>query len=486
MSQSPPNQTISPKEAKHLLWRKGILHWKLDPNQKSIYDYLKNSTRKIDVVLASRQQGKSTLLCAYAVEFCLQNPESMVKMIAPQVKMIRQILRPIMREILRDCPKDLEPKYSLNDHTFRFPNGSEILIAGTDNGNADSLRGTKSHLCIIDEAGFCDDLDHIIKSILIPTTTATKGRIILSSTPPRSNDHEFCRFWDKAEEEGFLIKRTIYDNPRLTEEDIEMLADAVGGKDSVGWKREYLCQKIVSEDDAVVPEFKAELEERVVKVWPRPSHYDIYAAMDIGFNDFTVVLFAYYDFKNAKLIIEDELVVNGRKLLSDTFAADVIKKESDIWKNPVTGESRKPFLRVSDNNNLIFLNDLQIKHGLTFLTVDKRDSEAALNMMRVYIKNEKVIINPRCKVLISHLKTAIWNKSRSSYQRGADGSHADAIDALKYLCKSVNFNKNPYPIGHQFEKHSEIFFNPTATLDKTFNEQLKRMFQVRKSTRINK
>lgn len=478
MSQSLPNQP-SPKEAKNLLWRKGILHWKLDPNQKSIYDALKKSDRFIDVVLAGRRTGKSTLLCIYAVEFCLQNPESMVKMVAPQVKMIRQILRPIMRDILRDCPEELEPKYSLNDHTFKFPNGSEILIAGTDNGNADSLRGTSSHLCIVDEAGFCDDLKNLINSILLPTTLTTNGRIILSSTPPQTNDHEFCYFWNKAEEEGSLIMRTIYDNPRLTEKQISNMAEAMGGVNSVAWKREYMCQRIVSEDDAVVPEFTPELEANIVQAWPRPSHYDIYASMDIGFNDYTVVLFAYYDFLNHKLVIEDELVVNGRKLLSDTFSQDIIKKEAQLWTSVATGQVRKPHMRVSDNNNLIFLNDLQIKHGLTFLTVDKRDSEAALNNMRVLLKSERIIINPRCKVLITHLKTAIWNKSRSSYQRGADGSHADALDALKYLCKSVNFQKNPYPPGFELGKKSELFFSPDSEAKKDYQEQLKRMFQVK-------
>ena len=426
------------------------------------------------------------MLCTIAVEYCLKNPNSMVKMIAPEVKMIRQILRPIMREILQDCPPELEPKYKENEHRFKFDNGSEIQIAGTDNGNAESLRGTKAHLCIIDEAGFCNDLDYIIKSIIIPTTTTTKGRIILSSTPPKTNDHEFVKFWEKAETEGYLIKRTIYDNPRLTPEDIEVLAEAVGGKHSIGFRREYLCEKIVSEDDAVVPEFTPEMEEEVIKVWPRASHYDAYSAMDIGFNDLTVVLFAYYDFKNAKLIIEDELVENGKKLVSDDFAKRIREKEQNNWKNPITGESKDPYMRVSDNNNLIFLNDLQVKHNLTFITIDKKESEAALNNMRRLVKNGQIIINPRCKVLISHLKNAIWNRSRTSYQRSQDNGHYDAVDSLKYLCRAVNFNKNPYPAGYQYEKFDDIFFNEKNIDPNDLQAKLKDMFQIKKTRRINK
>lgn len=492
MSQSQPPQktTISPKEAKKALWKKGNVSWKLDANQKTIYEALTNSTRKIDVVLASRQQGKSFMLSVMAIEYCLKNPNSMVKMIAPQVSMIKRIIRPVMREILIDCPEELQPKQANNEHIIRFQNGSEIQLAGTDGGNADSIRGTKAHLCIVDEAGFCDDLDYIIKSILIPTTTTTKGRIILSSTPPKNNDHEFCKFWQKAEEDGVLIKRTIYDNPRLTEEDIEILAEAVGGKTSIGFRREYLCQKLTSADAAVVPEFTEELEEKIVKVWPRPAYYDAYAAMDIGVTDLTVVLFAYYDYRNAKIIIEDELVENGKTLLADKFGEAIQEKESKLWVNPMTGEPKTPFIRISDNNNPQFLNQIYNSCGVLFLPTAKLEAEAALNQMRQLIRSERVIINPRCKVLISHLKNAIWNKSRTSYVRSRDtesnAGHFDAVDSLKYLCRNINFNKDPYPASYQVQSKGDIFFSDSPVTTDKFGLALIDMFKVKKPKKLNK
>jgi len=321
---------------------------------------------------------------------------------------------------------------------------------------------------------------------LIPTTTTTKGRIILSSTPPKTNDHEFVKFWEKAEMDGSLIKRTIYDNPRLSQEEIEDLAEAVGGKHSVGWRREYLCEKIVSEDDAVVPEFTTELAEKIVQIWQRPAYYDAYAAMDIGFRDLTVVLFAYYDFKNAKLIIEDELVENGRSLLADRFGDLIVKKEKELWVHPITREPQLPYLRISDNNNLQFLNELQNKCNLNFLPTHKLDAEAALNNMRMMLKNQKIIINPRCKVLISHLKNAIWNRARNSYIRSQDNGHYDAIDSLKYLCKNVNFNKNPYPDSYKFDSKDDIFFSETSKKHDKFSQSLIDMFKAKKPKRFNK
>jgi hypothetical protein len=472
---------IDGRSAKAILWKKGILNsWKLDENQKTIYNFFKSNDKKITVLACSRQMGKSFMLCTMALEECLSAPNRVVKIIAPEVKMVKTILRPIMRELLMDCPEDLQPKLRPNEHIYRFANGSEIQMAGTDNGNAENIRGTKAHLCIVDEAGFCSDLDYIVKSILLPTTTTTKGRIILSSTPAKTNDHEFIKFWQKAELDSAFIKRTIFDNPRLTKEDIDQLAEAMGGYDSVGFRREYLCELITSEEDAVIPEFNNKTEADIVREWPRPPYYDAYASMDIGFKDLTVILFAYYDFKNGKLVIEDELVVNGKRLLTDQLAEDIQKTEDRLWINPMTGESKTPYLRVSDNNNLILLNDLQSKHGLTFLPIQKDNTDAAINNMRMMIKQRKIIINPRCRTLIFHLKNAIWNKSRTSFVRSQDSGHYDAIDSLKYLCRGFQPGKNPYPDNYQGSKTDDIFFEKQKNTS-DLAKQFQKMFTIKRN-----
>lgn len=481
MSQSSnetPILAVTPKEAKAKLWKLGNLSWKLDSNQIQIRDMIIKAEKKISVLVCSRQIGKTYAICTIAIEECMSKPNRLVKIIAPEVKMIKQILQPKMREIFLDCPKDLVAKYKGDEHKYVFPNGSEIQLAGTDNGHAESIRGTVAHLCIIDEAGFCNDLDYIIKSILIPTTTTTKGKIILSSTPPKTNDHPFMGFWAQAEINNTLFKRTIYDNPRLTPKDIEELAEAVGGTDSIDFRREYLCEKLISAEDAIVPEFNETLEQEIVKEWTRPAFYDVYASMDIGFRDLTVVLLAYYDFRAGKLIIEDELVIPGSKFLTKSFAEELRVKEKALWTHPISGETKEPYLRVSDNNNLILLNDLSVNEKIHFTPIQKDNSDAALNHMRMMLKQRKIIINPRCKTLVFHLKNGIWNKQRSSYMRSQDAGHFDAIDSLKYLCRGLQPNKNPYPAHYQFESTKDLFF-PTKPMDsKDLSAQIKTMFTI--------
>ena len=438
-----PNQKITKAKAVDALWRKGILHWKLDANQIEMHKLVQENPSKIIVIGSSRQLGKSRFLVVSAVEFCLKNPKSVVIFIAPTIKDVKAITRSHMTEVLDDCPDDLRPAYKSQDNLWKFKNDSEIQFYGTENGNADSARGRRANLCLIDEAGFCTDLDYTVKSILLPTTTTTGGKIVMASTPPKSLDHPFIDFMRKAQYTDSYIKRTIYDNPRLTEDMIKDLADASGGFESVDFRREYLVELITSEDDAIIPEFAKNKADIVVEV-EKPNYFTPYVAMDIGGRDLTVVLLAYFDFQLSKVIILDEIVIDRKDMVTDYLAYTLKNKEIEHFSDPLNGELIKP-TRVSDNNNVIFLNDLSFKHNLMFVPTMKDDFDAALNNVRLLIKSKKVLINPRCKVLINHLETGIWNKNKTSFMRSSDKGHFDAISALIYLLRNVNFQKNPFP-----------------------------------------
>jgi hypothetical protein len=487
------------KEARARLWEQGILQWKLGITQKKIYDFYNNSTDKTIVVNASRRLGKSYYLTVMAIEQCLKHPKSIVKMLQPEVKMVRTNIRPIMNEILEDCPESLRPTFKTQDNMYVFPNGSEIHLAGTDNGNYEKIRGGQCHLAIVDEAGFCSDLDQIIKFILIPTTLLTGGKIILSSTTPPNPDHEFVKAMEQAALENRLIRKTIFDaesddrgtaTPRITD---KVIADIVksypGGVDNEAFRTEFMCEVIYNSKDAVVPEFTEDVQKDCIVNWPRPVFYDRYTTMDIGFEDLTVLLYGYWDFDNGVLVIEDETVINGPEMTTSKLADLITKKENSLWTNHLSGEFQPPYLRVSDNN-LILINDLQKDYGLTFMPTDKHNKDAFINQMRNMIQARQIIISPKCKTLISHLKSATWDKSRKSYKRSPDNGHYDAVDALAYLVRNIDQSRNPYPRGYKYSKlgtPGNVFINPNAKDQQTQSyEKLSKMFERKSSFKLKK
>lgn len=481
-------------EARYMLWRKGNLEWKLDNTQRELYNFILNGTGKTFVINAGRRIGKSWLLTIIAIEQCIKKPKSIIKFLQPEQKMIRTNLRPIMDEIIVDCPPELLPEFKTQDNIYRFPNGSEIQLAGTDGGNAEKIRGGNADFCFIDEAAFVKtELPYLVRSILVPTTMLTRGKIILSSTSPKEENNDFGRYMEKAEKDGKLIRKDIFQaynenknskNCRITEEIIqEIINEYPEGINDPEFKRECMNITPKNSDLSVVPEFNDELEKEIcIDSWPRPAFYDSYTSMDIGFKDLTVVLFAYYDFDNAVTVIEDEIVLNGHKMTTNNLAEQIRLKEIELWTDKLTNEFKKPYLRVSDNN-LIVINDLQQLHGLTFLPTQKDNKELQVNKLRMEVGGFQVYINKRCKTLITHLKYAQWSKNRDEFKRSSDNGHYDAIDALCYLIRNIDKNKNPYPKGFR-RKHTgptdSLFVSPYNGLNETkMAQQFKKMFKIR-------
>lgn len=472
---------ISPQQAREILWRKGDLKYLLDDNQRVLHSLYKDSKEKVNVWLLSRGSGKSYCLVVIAIEECLKHPNSLVKFTCDKQRNARQIIQPLFRKVIEDCPKDIKPEYNVSESCFKFANGSAIQLAGLDNGNAESIRGGSARLCIVDEAGSrgLTDLKYIVRSILIPAVTRTKeidGKVLLASTPPLKASHPFVHFIKRAEYQRNLVIRDIYTNPRMTQSMIDKLIDECGGEDSPDFRREYLCEIINSVDSSVIPEFSKGLQEKVVKEHKRPPFFDSYVSMDLGIKDFTVVLFAYYDFKANKVIIEDEYVHHGEKFHTGVLAENIKLKEQEHFCDPLSGEVIPPYKRVSDNN-LFVINDLYHIHGLSFQPTRKDEKIAAINNLRILLAEEGIIIHPRCETLIRHLKDATWAKNAKTYDRSdGDKSHYDAVDALSYLIRNIDFQRNPYPPAYQM---ANMFYMKNQKHENPSVDTVKKLLNIR-------
>lgn len=477
------NSETSKKALVKEAWRRAELSWKLDAVQKELYSAFYTNKHKINTWLLSRRQGKTYTLCILALEQCLRKPNSIVKFVAPTQKQIKTVVRPIFRQILQDCPEEISPEFRPSDNIYYFPNGSEIQLAGSDGGHADNLRGTDSDLFFIDEAGTCSDLDNIIKSILLPTTLITKGRGILASTPPKLSEHDFLSYIEEAQSKGSLIKKTINDNPRITEQQKLDLIEELGGIDSEETRRELFCEIIKNARTSVIPEFDEKKEKKLVKDWPKPPFFDAYESMDVGGKDWTAVLYAYYDFRANKLIIEDETVLDFQQegIHTKKLVEEINKKEKNLWTNPITLEYRKPYQRVSDTDYL-FINEISQQSKLLFkpeqwinFSLAKKDNlEAAVNNLRVLIASEKIIIHPRCVTLIRHLNNVKWNKNKDKFARSLDGSHYDTVAALIYMARHVDFRKNPYPAGYEVNMNG-LFVRDRESFEKRNNTDIDKL-----------
>lgn len=428
----------SDEELWNVLWTEGDLTLLLNSSQLNLYNLLQQELKGPFVLECSRRWGKSWFCTLFVVMRALKTPNTMHYYFAQSLDAVRDIVDPTMNEILETCPEHLRPVYKAQDHRWVFPNGSTIRLIGANNIEQNTKRGPTLTTVVVDEAGEIKDLDNLYGSIIRPALLGTFGRkrgvALMAGTPASRPGHSFELYCDAAEANGLYLRQTVEDCPHISAAEREAWkADvlAISGMDR--WMREAYCQRVVDRSALVVPEFLDSRDTCVTETVDPDPKLDLYTAGDLGYEDLTVFLFGYYDFLRDVDVVQDELV--ARRTNSDEIARMVYAKEQQLWGD------REPHLRAADGPK-ITLASLDYA-GRQFAMPPKQHKQANINQMRVRIANQKLEIDPRCKQLIAHLKSATWNPQRTSYQRNEVHGHYDAVDALNYFVASIDRQRMP-------------------------------------------
>ena len=404
------------------------------------------------VILSSRRIGKSFALVTLAIEAAMKRPNQYIKYASTTTDSVRGIVQPLFNQILQTCPEPLRPTFNMHMSKWIFPNGSEILLRGVDKDKGEGLRGQACDLGIVDEAGFVDCLSYLVSDILMPMIIEREGRLLFSSTPPKKAAHPFLFFIAEAERRRALSKRVLTDCPRFTPKKINTFIEEAGGKHSETCRREYFCQIIRDLSASVVPEFRDGTKDACIidEIPHKTYHPDTYVSLDPGFVDNTGILFGFWDFENANLIIQREYVGNGNN--TEEIASIITTTEAELW------HGFPPYKRVSDTD-LRLIEDLKILHKLKFIKTEKDNKEAQINQLRLMVKNKQIKIHSSCVNLISQLSWGqfkVTSTGRRDFQRTEEHGHLDLLDALLYLIRNLNKSRNPVP---------EDMFNQYTSMD---------------------
>lgn len=448
---------------KNEYWFRGNLDYKLKPIQKRLNKAYEETKSFLFVCLIARQTGKSYKWAKKAIEVCLKKPRARVNYGTAFQSDLEQFIIPIFDLLFEDAPLELRPKYDKVRAKFVFKhNGSEIKLVGLDK-HPDGLRGNALDLVVIDEAGFVSKLRYIFTSVILPMLRNRPHlRVVMSSTPPETPDHDFTEFVHEAAEEGKLFKATIDDDETCTEETKAILAKECGGKDSTTWRREFLCEFVTDEDLAIIPEWSDHFicESGKDQFF---AYYHRYTSIDLGVVDFTAPIYGYYDFRRAMLCIVGENCLKGPKMTTDQLAKMIKDDEARIWE--MTDAEGKPawnrksvYRRVSDNDNPLLINDLNHLHGIDFRATDKDELPAMVNDLRIRVKTGGLEVDPSCKMLIGCLKYGIYNqaKIKREFARSKVYGHYDHLASLIYLNRNLDERSNPIPVTfgiHQSTHH---------------------------------
>lgn len=461
----------------------------------------------------SRQRGKSFKWTVLAVVWCHCHPRQSVKYAAQLGKSVRRVIWPTIKALVADMPQEFrgggsEPvREDRTDHTWFFPNGSDLLAAGVNMDHEDDLRGSKAHIFIKDECGFYSDFPKV-ERVSQPQTFTTGGVSVYATTPPEDPSHPVREVREALKAKERYVHRTIYNHPRFTQEYIDtFLAKqaATRGENlaqfrrSTFYRREYLCLWVAEETRAVVPEWSGVADEEAPEAGTAgdallysedgfPEFFIPVESLDIGFvRDPSGYLFGYWDWDRACLCIHDELPPLRRKRtdeLAEEITAARVRWLPAARRAPYVGVEKHssgtywmPRLSVGDagGNGAEKLAELRKDHDVNFAHVEKTDLESMANGLRKLVGSGKLRVHTRCVHLIAQLSTGLWaDKGKTDLQR-TEAHHNDHLVALIYLVAMLPTvrNLNPFPAHWGVDLANTLVKEPRA---RTGGSVIKKVF----------
>lgn len=420
----------------------------------------RTSTRKPLVIEVARRFGKTSLVLLAMMALCIRNKGYTYHFLAPDQESASEIIGSVFPNLIATCPPKRRPTKKAKE--FVFPNGSRIKIGGMFNGG-DGLRGVSSHGSAIDEAGQIPQhnptscLMYCVASIVQPTLLTTKGWCVLLTTPPPEvGIHDYYKMKVSAETDGRFIRFTIFDNTSLTAEEIEEIRQECYTSDPSGgtWAREYLCQPKPDSRALIIPESTQEALANNIFAYPKAEHYELlhkYVAFDHGTVDLNACLFGYYDFLQAKLIVEKELMIPGGST-SKVIAAKIAEAKNGLWGKEAEveraiGDAISPQI-LTDINSDLGAHGIHFNPPLkTVLVTDQSGREGMVNGLINGLGGCQIVIDPSCVKLLETIRTATWTVSpktgKREFGRFENIGHADFLAALMYMWKHVYRNIDP-------------------------------------------
>jgi hypothetical protein len=462
------------RRARAQLWKLGCLDYKLHAGQLRIDEIYRQEKAKLFALCCARRLGKTYWDTDVSLETAIKIPKARVKYVSAFLTDLEEYAIPSFQKALADCPRPLIPQEIVTKKKWRFSNGSEIKLVGLDK-NPNGMRGNYADLVVFAEAGLIKRLAYLYSDVTLPMTMYRPwARVIMDGTPPETPDHDFKDFCERAEALESYVHMTIYENPLLTPAEIEEIHRECLNETT--WRREYLAEFVVDQERAIIPEWRDELCQDVPRD-PLFNFFRRYASMDLGVVDQTVAHWGYYEFPKARFVFEDEAMMQGPDMTTDRLGELLKGKESALWPDGMGGVL-PVYRRTSDNNNLLLINDLA-KYGLHWQPTDKELLHQMVNKLRIWVREGRVVVSPKCKLLRGCLKNGIWDEQRKKFNQSTTYGHYDALASAIYMIRNVDEHDNPIPANLGINP-SDYFIRP-GTFTPKVNQELKKL--IRRSGR---
>jgi phage FluMu gp28-like protein len=277
------------------------LGFKPAPYQAELLD---DPSKRI-VVVFPRQSGKTTTLSIRMIHFALRNRHTLSLIVSPGLRQSMIVMDHIQDQLTRMSQERQREQIKLMQRTvITCRNGSRIVALPCA---VNMLRGYAASEVLVDEAAFIRDDQTIFYNVLFPMLQATRGALIVSSTP-WGKDSVFYQFTqdsafkkhrttiDKVIEAGLATKEFVKEMERRTPRE--------------RFRREYLAEFVEDElayftQDLITQCIDSELSP-ITEDWTKDIQSEVgryFVGVDLGKHvDYSAIAIVRRDGETVKLV----------------------------------------------------------------------------------------------------------------------------------------------------------------------------------------
>ena len=383
-------------------------------------------THRFRVCCNGRRWGKTTLAIEEIKGKALYHSKRIVY-IAPTYQQARDIAWDVLKKEL--SPIILNINESRLELKVQTKDGKESIIFLRGWESIETLRGQQFDFMVIDEIASMRNFWSSWYEVLRATLTDNEGEVLFISTPKGFN-HFYDLFNKEAEDKDYKsFHFTSYENafPRcgcaepkpkcihLPPDELEKAKSEMPGD---AFAQEYMADFRKTEG-LVYKEFDRERHtttEEPIKV------VEYIAGVDFGFNHPAAIVHIKRDYDNVYWITNEWVRTKRTEIQIAEYAVSC--KFNRIYPDPENPSA----IQVMNDHSLPVMEVLKGKGSV----------QSGINKVRELFKQNRIIINKKCKNLILELETYSYDNdkvARGDEEYASENpikEHDDALDALRY------------------------------------------------------
>lgn len=442
----------------------------IDPDKGKVvielYRYQKEALRMLrdnryNILLTSRQLGKTTMLCIYALWVACFNGDQNIMIVANKESTAIEIFRRV-RMAYEQLPNWLKPGVKEYGKTsIILANDSRIGISTTTGSAA---RGQALNVLILDELAFIEPasiMEDFWRSVW-PTISRSKQSKVLIASTPNGTDNLFYKLYDEAQKQlnDFATMTIKWDAvPGRGEEWKQRELKQIGSME--GFLQEYECVFLQKGESSIDVELFEKLKQYcsdpeivldgdLYKIWKTPNEDRIYivgvdVAEGVGQNYSVIQILDITDLAN----IEQVAVYRDNKISPAQFTGK-LHEILQQWGNPlVLIERNNCGAQVVDNLRNIHQYENIVTYG-NKLAGRKQDNLGVIahtNTKSRGVLNMRYWVNVLECVRFNHVQTLLElkdfvrkpNGTWSARGTGTDDCVMALMWALIILDNDLNF-----------------------------------------------